>query len=71
MTDLRDAELSRGLRRSLMDAGLDTNQWSDRHLLCVEITANAIADGEAVFVSREMKPLVDALVPKTKTDELR
>ena len=71
MSDLSKMEPSPGVRKTLMRAGIEMGEWSDRHLLSVELTANAVRQGERVFVPYEMQPMVSALVAAKKTDELR
>lgn len=48
------------LRRGLMQAGFDVNQFSDRHLLTVQATAAAVKRGHTdMFISSKLKPLVE------------
>ena len=70
MTDLTQAEPNRATRIKLAQAGLDTTDWSDRHLLSVEVTAKALHAGERIFVSEQMRLMVSALIP-TRSGNLR
>lgn len=52
-------ELDHRLRPALEAAGHETILYSDRHLLTIQKTAQAIAKGARLFVGAGMKPLVD------------
>jgi len=52
-------ELERGLRAGLEGAGFSVKKYDDRFLLTIQKTAAAVASGSNIYVSSEMKPLVD------------
>jgi hypothetical protein len=51
------------LKTGLEKAGFDIRQWSDRHLLTVQIAAATIVNGNKfLFVEPKMKPMVTWVV---------
>lgn len=49
-----------GLRRGLLQAGFDMGDFSDRHLLTVQSTAAAVAQGHSdMFIPSKLRPMVD------------
>lgn len=63
-TDLINLRPNPALRKILRAAGFDLNHWSDRHLVLVQLIAGRLSQGERVFVSSEMQPLIDTLLAK-------
>lgn len=51
--------LDKRLRPGLNAAGFNTTKLSDRALMSIQLPAQDIADGNKVFVSKNVKPLVD------------
>lgn len=64
---LIDLMLDPRVRPTLARAGIDVQQWNDGQLKAIEYTAEAVRDGERVFVPDEMAPLVAALVQPQRT----
>lgn len=52
-------------RAVLSRAGFDLSEWTDQQLTSVEYTARALREGEKVFVSQAMSPLVKTLLTPT------
>jgi hypothetical protein len=51
--------LDPGLRPGLIDAGLmESGEFSDRFLMTIQTTAQALSQGRRLFVSAKLKPLV-------------
>lgn len=61
-------EADPSIRRTLARAGHNLTEWTDQQLTAVEFTARAIREGEHVFVSANILPLVDSLLLKKSLD---
>lgn len=59
------------IRSLLTAAGHDMGQWSDRHLVAIQLTAAQLAAGERVFVSASQAPLIETLLQQNRPNRGR
>lgn len=53
-----ESGIDKRLRPGLESAGIDTTQFSDRQLMTVQSTAQAVAAGHNLFISSKLRPMI-------------